>query len=478
MAQAGGEPQDSTPSKPLSPSARQRVQKVFEHGLRCVESNDFEYANRLFSQCVVEDPASLLYLQSFLNNLKSKFGSAESVSRFNTLRIKGHRTTLAKAVAGGRWEAAFTSGCSALGLNPWDAQTLMHLSEACRSLGIHDCRLYYLRWALEADPNNQAVNRAAAGALEDLGQFDQAIACWQRIRQADPENEEAAQAIARLSVEKTITSGNYDSASLASREAEPSTAATSIALMSAAAAGSDAPQEDALKQAVEANPTEVSGYTDLADHYLEDGRLDDAEAVLKRGLEVSGGGDMGVRERLEDVQLTRVRNQVSVAERRTSTEQTEEAADLARRMRNHANQVELEVYAARSDRDPKNAMLKLELGVRLKRAGKFKEAIPALQAARPLESRRAQILLDLGECFHRIEQYKLALSNYEESANLSAEAGGETHKLALYRAGVLATGLRELDLAERYLTALAGLDFGYKDVSERLDKITALRNNQ
>ncbi|MEM9354077.1 MAG: tetratricopeptide repeat protein [Planctomycetota bacterium] len=477
MAPPGGEPQQSTPSKPLSPSARQRIQRVFEHGLRCVENNDVEYANRLFSQCVVEDPASLLYLQSFLANLKQKFGGAESVSRFNTLRIKGHRSTLAKAVSGRRWEAAFTSGCSALGLNPWDVQTLMHLSEACRLLGVHDCRLYYLRWALEADPNNQPVNKAAAGALEDLGQFDQAIACWQRIRQVDPENEEAAQAIARLSVEKTITSGNYDSASLAAQGAEPSTSATSIALMSAAATGGDVPQEDLLKKAVESKPAEVSGYTDLADHYLGNGQIDEAEATLKKGLEVSGGGDLGVRERLEDVELTRARNQLVVAERRAAAEPTEEATELVRQMGAHANQVELEVYAARSDRDPKNAMLKLELGVRLKRAGKFKEAIPVLQAARPLESRRAQVLLDLGECFHRIEQYKLALNNYEESANSSAEEGGETHKLALYRAGVLATGLRELDLAERYLTALAGLDFAYKDVSERLDKIAALRNN-
>jgi hypothetical protein len=50
--------------------------------------------------------------------------------------------------------------------------------------------------------------------------------------------------------------------------------------------------------------------------------------------------------------------------------------------------------------------------------------------------------------------------------------------LALYRAGVLATGLRELDRAERHLSELAGLDFGYRDVSDRLDKIAQLRNSE
>jgi hypothetical protein len=42
----------------------------------------------------------------------------------------------------------------------------------------------------------------------------------------------------------------------------------------------------------------------------------------------------------------------------------------------------------------------------------------------------------------------------------------------------LATGLRELDRAERHLSELAGLDFGYRDVADRLDKIAQLRNSE
>ena len=35
-----------------------------------------------------------------------------------------------------------------------------------------------------------------------------------------------------------------------------------------------------------------------------------------------------------------------------------------------------------------------------------------------------------------------------------------------------------LDQAEKHLTVLAGMEFGYKDVSERLDKIAKLRNKE
>ena len=38
-----------------------------------------------------------------------------------------------------------------------------------------------------------------------------------------------------------------------------------------------------------------------------------------------------------------------------------------------------------------------------------------------------------------------------------------------------ATGLRELDRAERHLTDLGGLDFGYRDVAKLLDEWQAKR---
>src|SRR5690606_5726482 len=136
-----------------------------------------------------------------------------------------------------------------------------------------------------------------------------------------------------------------------------------------------------------------------------------------------------------------------------------------------------EGYAARAYRDPHNPRLQLELGLRLKRDGKAKQAITALQAARSEPKRKAVVLVELGECFEQREQYKLALSHYEQSIEASEATDEEARKLALYRAGVLATGLRELDRAERHLGELAGMDYGYRDVSERLDKISSLRDS-
>jgi tetratricopeptide (TPR) repeat protein len=473
---------------PLTASVRHRLQKVYEHAQRSLEKGDHDYANQLYTQCVSEDPANVVYLQAFLTNLQKKYGNNKKGARLAGFKIKSHRSAMAKATDKGNWETAFQSGCAALALNPWDVPSLLALAEACNQLQIDEAQLYYLRWALDVDPKDPTVNRQAAMTLQRMGQFDQAIACWHRVEQAKPHDEEALQAISRLSVEKTIHQGGYDPALLggSGKGGQPAQPARpmSIARLSKSAAENEAddaaaelPPEQRLKAAIAKDPAAVDSYFRLADLYLHQQRLDDVEQILDQANQVTGGGDLNVRERLEDLQLRRASRQIIVAHKQYEHEKTAEAQQLLERARSHANQVELEVYSARVDRDPHNPRLHFEVGMRLKKAGKLKAAITAFQAARSDTKRRALVLLELGECFQKIEQYKLALSHYEQSIEATDSSDRDGKKLALYRAGVLAMGLRELDRAERHLAELAGLDYGYRDVSDRLDKIAALRDS-
>jgi tetratricopeptide (TPR) repeat protein len=475
---------------PLTANVRHRLQKTFEHAQRCVEKGDFDYANTLYTQCVSEDPASIIYLQAFLTNLHKKYGNNKKGAKLAGLKIKSHRSAMAKAADKGNWQAAFQSGCAALALNPWDIPSLLAMAEACNELQIDECQLYYLRAALDVDGKDAVVNRQAALALQRMGQFDQAIACWHRVEQAKPHDEEAQQAISRLSVEKTIHQGGYDPALLggnskAGDRAAPGAKPLSVARWSKSAAEPEPedpeeqakPLEERLKAAIAKDPAAIDSYFRLSDLYVHEQRLEEAQQILDRANQASGGGNLQVRERMEDLQLRRVARQAAAAQQHYEHEQTPEAKQLLDRARAQANQVELEVYAARCDRDPNNPRFQFEMGMRLKKAGKPKLAITALQAARSDPKRRALVLLELGECFQKIEQYKLALAHYEQSIEACEASDEEARKLALYRAGVLATGLRELDRAERHLAELAGLDYGYRDVADRLDKIASLRDS-
>jgi tetratricopeptide (TPR) repeat protein len=345
-----------------------------------------------------------------------------------------------------------------------------------------------LRAALDVGPKDVTVNRRAAATLQRMGQFDQAIACWHRVELAKPGDEEAQRQISQLSVEKTIHQGGYDPSALgiAPKPGAGAARPASVARLSRGAPAHDPdedldapplPPEERYKAAIAADPANVDKYFRLADVYVNEQRLDEAQQVLVRAGEAAGGGNLDVRDRLEDLQLRRAARAAAQAQRNFEQADTPENKALLDRTRAHANQVELEVYATRVDREPNNPRLQFELGLRLKKAGKSKEAITAFQAARTDPKRKALVLVELGECFQKIEQYKLALSHYEQALEACEPTDVDAKKLALYRAGVLATGLRELDRAERHLSTLAGMEFGYRDVADRLDKLTRLRDS-
>ncbi|MGE3240896.1 MAG: hypothetical protein AB7G28_21965 [Pirellulales bacterium] len=471
---------------PLPAAKRQQLQLVFERAQQCAAKNERDYANDLLGQCVVEDPGNLIYLQHFLANLAQKYGNNKTGARLAGLKVKSGRSALEKNAEKGQWREAFQGAVDALRYNPWDVKTLMVLADACQSIGSPETEIFVLRWALDVDPKDPIVNRRAALAFARMGQFDNAIGCWRRVQAAKPLDEEASKAISQLSVEQTIQKGGYQQESLdgTTKVADLETAVrasmnrsrkeVSDAMTSKTV---DTGREKALLDAIAASPAEVPNYLELARVFAAQNRLPDAERILTQALAVTGGGDLMVRELLEDAQLARVRQQVEIANRRAEQEKSESAAELAKRMAQQANLVELEIYASRSARDPGNALLLFELGVRAKRAGKFKEAIQAFQAARDDVRHRAQVQLQLGESFQHIRQFKLALSSYEAAIEACDSSELEVQKLALYRAGVLAAEFKDVDRAEKYLTRLAAIDFGYRDVADRLDKLAQLRDS-
>ena len=471
---------------PLAPAVRQRVQMVFERARQCMERNERDYAHDLLSQCVADDPGNLIYLQHLVGNLAQKYGNNKRGAKLAGLKIKSSRNALIKASGRGEWREAFQAACDALRYNPWDTPTLVAIADACEQIGSHETEIFVMRWALDVDTKDPLVNRRAAAAFARMGQFDAAIGCWRRVEQSKPGDQEASKAIAQLSVEQTIQKAGYNEELLRTDANVPDMEMAVRASMNRGrkevseapkSNAADAVREQALMDAMQSQPAEVSNYLELAKIFAAHDRLPDAERVLTQALAVTGGGDLTVRERLEDIQLQRVQQQLLVANRRAEQEQTEEATELAKRMAAQSNQIEMETYAARSARDPGNLLLKYELGLRMKRAGKFREAIQAFQGARDDVRHRAEVQLQLGECFQHIRQFKLALTSYEAALEAAESMQPEVQKLALYRAGVLAAEFKDVDRAEKYLTELAAIDFGYRDVADRLDKLAALRDS-
>ncbi len=458
--------------KPISPTDRARLQQLFAKGSQMAGAGNFDYATEMFVTCVARDPGNLIYVQNFLGNLQKKYNNNKKGSWMPSLKGGTSKGYLTKAGMQKDWMGVIKAGLDLLKLNPWDLATLKAMANACEQLQFDECQLAYLKLATDIDLKDPEVNRLRGRALARQGKFDEAILCFTRVRQVLPTDEEAGRAIGNLTVERTIHKGGYE-------EAKSSTEVMADKDAQADRQGTSGPKltpEQLLEKAIGKNPSDLNNYSELADLHLKHDRLEQAEGVLARALSASGG-EVTIRERLEDVQLRRAQEKVGVALKRAQAERTEESKGLWVKMVEDLNNTELEVFRSRSERYPDNAGLKFELAVRMQKAKKYNDAIKLFQESRADTKRRGQVFLALGECFQAIKQWKLAASNYDSAVNEISDRDLEQRKVALYRAGKLALYLRNVDAADKYLTELAGLDFGYKDVSDLLDKLARMRED-
>jgi len=451
----------------LSPAERSRLSQCFQRGNQNAATN-LDYAIEMFSQCVLGDPGNAVYLQSLLAVLRKKHG-VKKAGGLSGLWPISKAGALKKFAEKAQWREVIRQGVEILKTGASDHAVLLAMADACGQLQLHDAQRVYLKSALDTAPADAEVNRQCARFLANHGEFDQAIACWVRVANVKALEDEAQREIARLQVEKTIVAGHGMTGRAGAGGAK---AAVPGGQPSAAPVDRTA----ALRQAIEAQPAEVDAYLELADLLERDSSVEEAEQVLMKALAASGN-DIKVREHLEDRQLRWARHRVHIAEQRLKEEDTPAHRQTLERLKAAQVKHEVEIYSARCARYPENLTWRYELAMRLKAAGNHVEAIRHFQDVLQDPRRKGAVSLELGECFQKIKQYQLAMRNYVTAVESLTDRELELRKRALYRAGVLAAGLDDRDAAQKYLGTLAGLDFGYRDVAQRLDKLAAPKDN-
>jgi tetratricopeptide (TPR) repeat protein len=446
----------------MSPAARSRLSQCFQRGTQNAATN-LDYAIEMFSACVLGDPGSAVYLQNLLGCLRKKHGPKKT-GGFGAFWPGSRSGSLKKAASAAQWRDVIKQGVEILKSNPYDTGSLIAMADACGQLQLIDAQRVYLKTALDAAPADADVNRQCARFLANLGEFDQAIACWVRVSNVKGLAEEAQREIAQLQVEKTIAAGHGMTGRPGAKAGATPTS------------NEPADRIAALRLAVKEKPTEIEPYLELADLLEREAKVEEAESVLAKALAASGN-DLKVREHMEDRQLRWARHRIHVAEKRLESEDTPDNRSTLERLRAAQTKHEIEIYSARCERYPENIGWRYELAMRLKAAGNHTEAIRHFQDVLQDPRRRGGVSLELGECFQKIKQYQLAMRNYIAAVESLTDREMELRKRALYRAGVLAAGLDDRDAAQKYLSALAGLDYGYRDVAQRLDKLAGSKDN-
>jgi tetratricopeptide (TPR) repeat protein len=225
-----------------------------------------------------------------------------------------------------------------------------------------------------------------------------------------------------------------------------------------------------IKQRIESDPSNANAYLQLAEIYRRNGQFDQARSLLQKGLGPTGN-NFDLSAELLDLEIEPFRQNLTITEQRLhDNPDDEELRRIRIRLLKEINARELEMFRMKAGRYPTDQSHRLELGVRLLRAGQVDEAIRELQGARSDPRIHWKCLHYLGHCFKTRNNWKLARRNFEESLhNLPSNEEGVKKEIFFQLAqGCAEAG--ELPDAVNFATELANLDFSYRDIGKLLDE--------
>lgn len=345
-----------------------------------------------------------------------------------------------------------------------------------------EAELARLLAARAAAPDDLELARECGRRLARLRRFDESLAIWSDVERRCPGDEEAALATARLTIDRSRHfTGLVPDADLPPRSALADETLLQSLLrlqaesptemkLPAAPPGSARLRQTPIQQleaALREQPTIAEYYLQLAPLYLDNDRDFDAERLLAKGKDETD--DPRVRELWEDVVMLRLAQKVATAEQNVELDDVPETRTVLAEALSDRDHLEIQIFTDRAERAPNDGAVQHQLGLRLRRAGKLRDACRRFEEALHAAEVRCAAALQLAECQQQLGQLPLALQNYRvAAASPTVQEDLDLKKRALYQAGQLAERLKLNRLAAWYYRDLQRVDADYRDVETLL----------
>jgi len=313
-----------------------------------------------------------------------------------------------------------------------------------------------------------------------LGEFDKAVAACQRAARLKPHDGQLAEEYKNLSAELTMARGKYDGEgdfrkSIKDREEQEKLQAQASVVKT----------EDYRLEAVEDARRKIAQNPDLQVNIfnlaeaLSDLENDEAENDAISLLEntYKSKNDFSYKQRagqLRIKQLKRKRREAKAVldtkpdDTQAKTRLEESSAQL--------NKTELEHYRLCMENYPTDLHAKYEYGVRLVRNKQYNEAIPLFQEAQKDPRRKIAAMDKIGLCFFMKGWLADAIDVFTKAINSHEIKDDSVGKELRYNLARAYEEQGDTQKALEIYRKIAQLDFAFKDVSQRVDKLRSIDN--
>lgn len=357
-----------------------------------------------------------------------------------------------------------------LSKEPGSVEYLEQALRAAQALELPDVVQWLCDIILEAmrqanKPSKRVLLRLT-DAFEQNQQYVKAIQAADMARQIDPDDETVVDKLKDLSAQYTIHKGHYD------QEGDFQKAVRDIdkqkELLQEDAVVKDQSyfdkQIERTREEYEANPTvpgKISAYVDALVKTEDEQYEKQAIEVLQKAWKETG--QYQFKFRIGEIKV----RQMTRRHRELLNEGKKDAAAQAAR---EQLEFELTEYTERAKNYPTDLGIKYELGRRQYMAGNYDDAIGMLQQAQRDPRRQALAMIYLGLSFAKKDWHQEAADTLKRLLE-NVEMGEERTKEARYYYGRTLEEMGEAEAAADQYSQVAQMDFQYKDVRDRLERM-------
>ena len=446
----------------------------WKKGSEAMSKENWDYAIEMFGKSVMLVPDNLLYRQTLRGVERKKYGDNGSGAKMAGLRLTKVKTRIKTSHLKKNWDAVDRAVEDGLKINPWEATLLFELGVAARERGFSEVATDAMRNAVANDTKNKMFARELAELLESRGDYSEASKIWQRLAKLDPTDAEARTKAMQVLTDNVIDRGGYEGAETTRDAMADDEVAKRLGTATGGPADGPGQSEEAdLVHQVRREPENVDHRLNLATFYRKSGKLEEAALTLKEALDISGG-NTGIRENLEDVELDLLRHNLNLARDKTTEEaDNEEALRNVKALNGELIMREIEVFSSRVERYPNDLKMKFDLGTRFVKIKKYAQAIPLFQVCVKDNRLETGALASLGKCFIAEKKGKLAIRQFEkavESINQIDEP--DLYKEIHYYLGRLLEEEGDKSTAEHHYTEVLAVDYEYKDALARMEGLS------
>jgi tetratricopeptide (TPR) repeat protein len=310
-----------------------------------------------------------------------------------------------------------------------------------------------------------------------IGQFDKAVAACKHAMKMKPDDKKLPEDLKYLSAEATVHRGKYDTATdfkesvlSMDRQAELAAQEGVVKTVDQRLLAVKAARENLLK--FPNLPQNIQNLAQALASLEEDKPENEAMELLEGAYQKTKdfgfkqrSGLIKIKQLRRKVRLTRADLEANPADERARARLAELSAQL--------NNAELEHYRSCVENYPTDLRVKYDYGICLLRNERYDEAIPLLQDVQKDPYRRVAALDKIGVCFFKKGWYADAIDVFTQAISSYEIENDDIAKELRYNLARAYEDSGDAVKALEVYRKLAQIDFAYRDVSGRVDKLRA-----